>query len=89
MATGLPCLVTPYLGISAGIGQAGEHYQLVERNHEAIALALTSLLQNQERRTTFGNKGQRYVVDNGGQQRSLDHYAELYEELAVNAMRRR
>ena len=89
MATGLPCLVTPYLGISAGIGQAGEHYQLVERNHEAIALALTSLLQNQERRTTFGNKGQRYVVDNGDQQRSLDHYAELYEELAVNAMRRR
>ena len=89
MATGLPCLVTPYLGISAGIGQAGEHYQLVERNHEAIASALTSLLQNQERRTTFGNKGHRYVVDNGDQQRSLDHYAELYEELAVNAMRRR
>ena len=89
MATGLPCLVTPYLGISEGIGQAGQHYQLVERNHEAIALALASLLQNQARRTTFGNKGQRYVVANGDQQRSLDHYAELYEELAVNAMRRR
>ncbi len=46
MATGLPCLVTPYLGISAGIGQPGEHYQLVDRDHGAIAAALTGLLQN-------------------------------------------
>ena len=89
MATGLPCLVTPYLGISEGIGQAGQHYQLVERNHEAIALALANLLQNQERRTTFGDKGRRYVAANGDQRRSLDHYTELYEDLAVHAMRRR
>ena len=89
MATRLPCVVTSYLGISAGIGQPGEHYRLVERNHPAIALALTSLLQNQEQMTIFGDKGRRYIVDHVDQQRSLDHYAELYEELAANAMRRR
>ncbi len=89
MATGLPCLVTPYLGISAGIGQAGEHYQLVERNHAAIATGLTGLLQSESLRNTLGSKGQRYVVENVGQEHSLDRYAALYEELAVAAASRR
>jgi glycosyltransferase involved in cell wall biosynthesis len=88
MATGLPCLVTPYLGISAGIGQPGEHYQLVDRNHEAIAAALTGLLQSGDLRDAFGRKGARYVVDNVDQQHSLDHYAALYEELAAAAQQR-
>jgi glycosyltransferase involved in cell wall biosynthesis len=89
MATGLPCLVTPYLGISAGIGQAGEHYQLVERNDEAIAAAFIQLLQSESLRSEFGNRGERYVVNNVNQERSLDLYAELYEELAAAASRRR
>jgi len=89
MATGLPCLVTPYLGISAGIGRAGEHYQLVEREGEAIARALAGLLQDGAMRTAFGERGLRYIVDNVDQQRSLDRYAALYQELASAAARRR
>ena len=89
MATGLPCLVTPYLGISAGIGQAGEHYQLVDRNPEAIAAALTGLLQSEAMREVLGSKGLHYVVGNIDQQHSLDRYAALYEELAAAAAQRR
>ncbi|MEZ5504168.1 MAG: glycosyltransferase family 4 protein [Halioglobus sp.] len=89
MATGLPCLVTPYLGISAGIGQAGEHYQLVDRHPDAIAAALAELLASEAHRKEFGDRGQRYVVANLDQQRSLDRYAALYEELAATAARRR
>lgn len=89
MATGLPCLVTPYLGLSAGIGQAGEHYQLVDRDPDAIASALTDLLQSETSRVALGSNGQRYVVDNIDQQKSLDRYAELYKELAVAAANRR
>lgn len=85
MATGLPCLVTPYLGISAGIGKAGEHYHLVERNDEAVAAALTRLLENAGEADTLAHAGQRFVVDNLDQQRSLDRYATLYEELAAAA----
>ena len=44
MATGLPCVVTPYLGLSEGIGKPGEHYLLVEREEGAIAGALGDLL---------------------------------------------
>jgi glycosyltransferase involved in cell wall biosynthesis len=88
MATGLPCLVTPYLGISAGIGQAGEHYQLVERNHEDIAAALANLLQDEAAGKILGDRGLRFVVENVDQQRSLDRYATLYEELAATAAKR-
>jgi len=89
MATGLPCLVTPYLGMSAGIGRAGEHYQLVDRNQAAIASALNDLLQSESLRSAFGDRGRRYVVENIDQQHSLDRYAALYEELAARALIRR
>jgi len=89
MASGLPALVTPYIGISPGIGQAGKHYQLVNRDPETIAAALASLLQSPELRATQGESGRRYVVDNADQNLSLDRYVELYEELGVMAARRR
>jgi glycosyltransferase involved in cell wall biosynthesis len=89
MATGLPCVVTPFLGISAGIGKAGEHYQLVEREPEAIATALSDFLQNAETAAAFAQRGERYVLDNVDQQHSLDRYAELYRELGEIAAQRR
>lgn len=89
MATGLPCLVTPFIGMSAGIGKAGDQYQLVEREPEAIAAALTGLLQDVAMGEAFGERGQRYVVEHVDQQRSLDRYAALYQELAAAATQRR
>jgi glycosyltransferase involved in cell wall biosynthesis len=85
MATGLPCLVTPYLGLSEGIGRAGEHYLLVDRDPGAIAAALTDLLHSETLRSSLSEQGREYVVANIDQQRSLDHYAALYEELAAAA----
>lgn len=88
MAVGLPCLVTPFLGISAGIGQAGEHYQLVDHDPDVIARALVDLLQSPELSDTLGSKGQRFVIDNIDQRHTLDRYVELYEELAAAAVKR-
>jgi glycosyltransferase involved in cell wall biosynthesis len=85
MATGLPCLVTPFLGISEGIGRAGEHYQRVDRSSEAIAQGLAGLLESAQRRSELSQRGLRFVVDNLDQQISLDRYAALYEELAAAA----
>jgi glycosyltransferase involved in cell wall biosynthesis len=89
MATGLPCLVTPYLGMSGGIGRAGEHYRLVDRNQGAIGAALTELLDSEPLRNLLGSKGREYVVANIDQQHSLDHYAALYEELAARVLVKR
>ena len=89
MAVGLPSLVTPYIGISAGIGQAGEHYQLVDRNPDAIATALIKLLRSPALRAAQGDSGRRYVIENADQNLSLDRYVELYEELGAMAARQR
>jgi glycosyltransferase involved in cell wall biosynthesis len=86
MASGLPCLVTPYTGISSGIGRANEHYQLIEPNPESIASKLLALLQNANYRSQFGASGQNFVTKHVDQRHTLDRYVELYEELGEMAM---
>ena len=88
MAVGLPSLVTPFIGMSAGIGRAGEHYQLVEHNPKAISAALVALLDKPELRRSQGERGQRYVTENMDQHQTLDRYTELYLELGTKAARR-
>ena len=53
------------------------------------ATALAELLASDELRRLLGKRGQDYVVANIDQQRSLDHYAEFYAELAATAVPRR
>jgi glycosyltransferase involved in cell wall biosynthesis len=89
MASQLPCLVTPYIGISPGIGTAGEHYQLVDRNPEAIATAISDLLRDPSTRNALAERGRRFVLDNVDQRASLDRYVELYRELGMMAAARR
>jgi len=89
MASGLPALVTPYIGISPGIGTAGEHYQLVERKPEAIAEAFRGLLADPDGARALAERGRQFVLEKADQQKSLDRYAELYEELAAMALKRR
>lgn len=88
MATGLPCLVTPYIGISAGIGEPEQHYRAVDRTPEAIAAALDDLLVNPEKADALAQRGRQFVQDNADQQRSLDRYVELYEDVAARAAAR-
>jgi glycosyltransferase involved in cell wall biosynthesis len=86
MASGLPCLVTPYIGISSSIGNANEHYQLVEPNSEAIASKLLALLQNAGFRAQLAASGRDFVTRNMDQQQTLDRYVELYRELGEKAL---
>ena len=83
MATGLPCLVTPFLGLSEGIGRPEEHYRLVDREEEAIATALTEILQDTSRGQSLAENGLRYAIEQVDQENTLDRYAALYEELAA------
>jgi glycosyltransferase involved in cell wall biosynthesis len=89
MAVGLPCISTPFIGISPGIGEAGKHYQLVERTPEAIGAALSALMSDRQAHEQLAKAGQNYVHTNLDQQKSLDSYAELYEELGAMAAARR
>ncbi|MDB4543056.1 glycosyltransferase family 4 protein [bacterium] len=81
MASGLPCVVTPFAGISAGIGVAGRHYQLAERRPQAIAAALSQLLESDKLCREMIENGRRFVEENADQGISLDSYARMYTEL--------
>jgi glycosyltransferase involved in cell wall biosynthesis len=85
MATGLPCLVTPYIGISSSIGKANEHYQLVEPDAEGIASKLLALLQNVDFRSQLAASGLAFVTRHMDQRQTLDQYAELYREVGERA----
>ena len=89
MATGLPCLVAPYIGISAAIGEAGIHYRPVSRSPESIASALADLLRDPAAAAQLAQRGQRFVRKNADQQESLDRYADLYRDVAARAKARR
>jgi glycosyltransferase involved in cell wall biosynthesis len=81
MATSLPVIVTPYIGLSRDIGIADQHYLLSEPHAEALAAKLADLLASPERRLEQGQRGRRWVEETMALERSLDRYADLYHEL--------
>jgi glycosyltransferase involved in cell wall biosynthesis len=82
MACGLPCLVTPFTGISGSIGAADQHYQLVDRNPEAICAKLASLLHDSDLCGSLQASGLSLATNNFDRNKTLDEYARLYEKLA-------
>jgi len=89
MATGLPVVVTRYIGLSEAIGRPGEHYQLVERSAAALASSISGLLADPAQQEQWSAAGLDYIRANMDQKLSLDRYVELYGELGERALRRR
>lgn len=84
MASGLPAVVTPFVGLTPALGEAGRHYILAERTPAALASALGDALA-QPRGEEIGREGRRWVVDHMPLEASLDRYAALFHELAGRA----
>lgn len=81
MACAIPCVLTPFLGLSDAFGCPGEQYILAERTPDAIAQAVMALLEDSERRVQLGQQARRWVETHMDLEKSLDHYASLYREL--------
>ncbi len=85
MATGLPVLLTPFVGLAEDFGQAGREYLLAPRDAQAIAENLADLLENDGLRSELGEQARKWVRDHLSIETSLDRYASLYYELAAKA----
>ena len=81
MATGLPVITTPFLGISDELGVPGRHYQMSSWDSEALAADMRRLLSDGNARRGLGLDGRRWVQQHLDVDDSLDRYAELYHEL--------
>jgi glycosyltransferase involved in cell wall biosynthesis len=83
MATGLPVLLTPFVGLAADFGQAGRDYILAPREAQAVAANLAALLEDEALRSELGERARNWVRDHLSIETSLDRYAALYYELAA------
>ena len=84
MATGLPSVLTRFIGFSERIGRPDEHYLLAQRDAQSLADAVGALLEKPDLRKRLGESARRWVADTLDSERSLDRYAALYRELAAS-----
>ena len=82
MASGLPVIMTPFIGLSEELGRAGREYLLADHDPDSIAAVLTELIEDGGLREKLGQQARRWVENNLDIERSLDRYAALYYELA-------
>ena len=82
MASGVPCLLTPYIGLAKELGEPGRDYMLAPRESQPLAKAIVDLLGNTKLRSTIAISGRRRVEQHMNVNDTLDRYASLYRELA-------
>lgn len=83
MSSGLPCVLTPFTGLpKEELGPLGTTWLLAERNAEALAAALRTLVDNPARRTEMGCQAASHARLHFGLDKTLDDYTALYQELA-------
>jgi len=87
MATGIPVILTPFVGLSKDLGEPDREYLLVERDPEALASAVGDALNGNGLGCRLGERARRWAKENMDLEKSLDRYAALYRELALKARR--
>jgi glycosyltransferase involved in cell wall biosynthesis len=89
MASGLPVVLTPFLGLSEDLGKPGSHYLPADRDPRSLAVALARLLDDNGLSAGLGQRARQWVEERMDVERSLDRYAALYYGLAKRAGRSR
>lgn len=82
MASELPTVMTPHIGLAPDFGRPDRQYLLVERNPDAIATAVADLLEDDGRRNELAQNGRKWIEETMDLESILDRYAALYHDLA-------
>ena len=82
MACGLPCVLTPFIGLSADLGKPNHDYLLVDQDFKAIEGAVSSILESHDLRNRLGANGRKWVEKTMDIEDVLDRYAQLYKDLS-------
>lgn len=81
MACELPCVLTPFFHDSTQLGQAGQHFILVERNPASLAKALLKVAERpEEARRTFGRQARSLMIDTMSMDHAVKVHCELYRK---------
>jgi glycosyltransferase involved in cell wall biosynthesis len=82
MASGLPCVLTPFTGLPSGFGDAGKTYLLAKHDPTHLANKIVGLLKDWNLQKKLGEAARSLMVSNFGIDQTLDSYAKLYHQLA-------
>jgi glycosyltransferase involved in cell wall biosynthesis len=85
MASGLPVLTCPFVGLSSDLGKPNIDFMLVEHDRDALAAAAIQVLTEHDLWRKLSLNGRKWVVQTMDRERTLDRYAALYFELASAA----
>jgi glycosyltransferase involved in cell wall biosynthesis len=87
MASGVPVVMTPFIGLSEDFGRPGEEYLLAKRNPEALASTMSEVLNDEKFQARLGKRGRDWVERTMDLEKSLDRYAAFYRDLAQKGQR--
>ncbi len=82
MASGLPVIMTAFVGLPEEFGTPSKEYLLVERNVQSIANAVSRLISGKETTARLGKNARYWVQKKMDVRATLDQFAALYQELA-------
>jgi len=82
MACRKPVVITPFIGLSGDLGQAGREYLLTERNPEALAHTFEQLVDDAKLRDELAGRGRQWIETNMSLEKTIETYAQLYREIA-------
>jgi glycosyltransferase involved in cell wall biosynthesis len=80
-ASGLACVLTPFLGLPREFGQPGQQYVLTNHDGASLAESIVALLTDGAARQKLGRAARRWAETHLDVERALDRYAELCREL--------
>lgn len=83
MASCLPVITTPFVGLPAEFGQPGKEFVLVDPVARPLADNIITLLTNRERREAVAQNGYNWIRQTMSVATSLDKYVALYQEMAA------
>jgi glycosyltransferase involved in cell wall biosynthesis len=81
MSTGLPVVMTPFMGLSSDLGEADHEYVMAQRNGDSLAHSIERLLKDQELSKRLGQHARKWVEKTMDVEKILDRYASLYHQI--------
>jgi glycosyltransferase involved in cell wall biosynthesis len=85
MASGLPCILTPFKGLPEEFGTPGREFILSSFQSNQLAATIIMLLENQSMRMRLGKAARSWAEKRLNVEISLVSYARLYRNLALSS----
>ena len=89
MASGVPCLLTPYVGLPEEFGRPGTTFASAPREPHEFGQAIVDLLSDPSQRRSLAANAKRNVRDHLSIRQAVQAYADLYLELSARSSRRK